>query len=262
MGTSMRRTIVLEVLLRLGPGVLMLVLFVAAWDVAVTTLHVPVWEMPPPHLVLHNFVSDWRMWMNDTGMTLFESVLGFSAGGVFGISVGMVFAHFRLLERLLYPYAIALKTIPLVALAPILAIWFPNGMIAKVLMGAIITFFPCVVNTVMGLRSASPEALDLMRSLSASPFQIFRMLRLPSALPGIFSALKISSTLAVIGAIVAEMAGAEAGLGHRLILAEERTDMATMVTAVILASLGGIVFFQAISILERRVLYWIPPGGE
>ena len=243
----------------LGRALAMLAVIVGIWAGVSRGFHVPDWMLPTPVEVFQRFITDWRSWMSDTGVTLLESVLGFGLGGGIGFVMGVVFAHSRLLENLFYPYAIALKTIPLVALAPILAIWFPNGLASKVIMGAIITFFPCIVNTVMGLRAPSREMLDLMSSLAATRSQVFWKLRLPAALPSIFSALKISSTLAVIGAIVAEMAGAQAGLGYQLLQADQRTDMTTTVVAVLLASFAGMFFFGVVSLAESRALYWIPP---
>ena len=240
------------------PAFIFLVAAIFVWETATRLFHVPEWLLPAPHVVASSFVRDWGSWVRDTGITMEESVLGFLTGSLLGIGVGILFTHSRPLERALYPYVIALKTIPLVALAPILAVWFSNHLVSNTIMGAVVTFFPCVVNTIMGLRSPSDETVDLMRSLSASRAQIFWKLRFPAALPGIFAALKITATLAVIGAIVAEMTAPVSGLGCRLQLAEERTDMVGMVIAVILASLAGIVFFQFIVLLERRFLYWLP----
>jgi len=239
----------------------MLLVLVGLWMGAARYLPVPRWMLPGPSEVGSAFAGHSLEWLRDAGTTLLESVLGFLAGSLIGISAGIAFAHSRWLERLLYPYAITLKTIPLVALAPILAIWFPNGLAATIIMGALITFFPCIVNTVMGLRSPSREMLELMDSLAATRVQTFTKLRLPAAMPSIFSALKISATLAVIGAIVAEMTGAHQGLGYRLIRAQEDSDMVTMVIAVALAALAGILFFGMVSLLEQRLIYWENSNG-
>jgi NitT/TauT family transport system permease protein len=166
----------------------------------------------------------------------------------------------RFIERSLYPWAVVLQTVPIVAIAPLLTIWFGFGLSPKIVIAAIICFFPMLVNSTRGLRAISPQALELMRILSASRRDIFFRVRLPSSLPYVFSGLKVASTLAVIGAIVAEFTGADRGIGYLVVAASYRIDTRLMFAGIALSSAAGILFFNLISGLERLVLRW--PGAR
>ncbi len=238
------------------PPVLVALAVLGLWELIVRLAHVPNYLLPAPSQILAEIVESIGPLLLDTAVTMLESVLGFIVGCGIGIAVAVLFAHSTLAERAFYPYAIALKTIPIVAIAPLLILWFGNGIPAKVVMAALICFFPAIVNTTIGLKSVSPAALDLFGSLSASRWQILWKLRFPMALPYIFSALKIASTLAVIGAIVGEMSGANVGLGYTLLMASYHFNTNMLFAAIVLASFGGITFFGLVALLEKRVLYW------
>ena len=151
---------------------------------------------------------------------------------------------------------IALKAIPLVAIAPLLVLWFGSGILGKIVMAALICFFPAIVNTTAGLKAIDRDALYMMQSISATKWQIFIKLRLPNSLPYFFSGLKISSTLAVVGAIVAELAGADKGIGYTILISSYRLETNMLFAAIVAASIGGIAFFGVISWVERLWLYW------
>lgn len=238
------------------PPFVVFVLVLVLWEVGIRVAQVPSYLLPAPSQVLVGIVANAETLLKDTAVTMLESVLGFIVGSGFGIIVAVLFAHSRLAERAFYPYAIALKTVPIVAIAPLLIIWFGNGLLAKVLMAALICFFPVIVNTTKGLQSISLAASDLFASLSASHWQMLWMLRFPMALPYIFSSLKISSTLAVIGAVVGEMSGANAGLGYAILMASYTLDTNMLFAAIVLASLGGIAFFGLIAWMEARIVSW------
>ena len=196
------------------------------------------------------------MMFKHTGITLWESFAGFVFAFFIGVGVSIIFVHSRATERLAYPYIVALKAVPLVAIAPLLVIWFGNGLTSKIIMSALICFFPIVVSTSIGSKDVSPAALDLMHSLSASRWQILTKLRFPSSAPHVFASLKVASTLSIIGSIVAEMAGADRGLGYLIMMSNNRLDTPAMFAAILLSALAGISFFGILSMIERRVLSW------
>ena len=238
------------------PPILVALAVIGLWELIVRVAHVPNYLLPAPSLIFMEIVKTILPLLKDTAVTMLESVLGFIVGSGLAVGVSVIFTHSKLMERSFYPYAIALKTIPIIAIAPLLILWFGNGIPAKVVMAALICFFPVIVNTTKGLQSVSPAALDLFHSMSANNWQILWKLRFPMALPYIFSALKISATLAVIGAIVGEMSGANVGLGYAILMASYQIDTNMLFAAIVLASLGGIGFFGLIALIEKRALYW------
>lgn len=237
-----------------GPPAVVFALFIMIWESSVRLLDVPVYLIPKPSLVWSTIVDQFGSLMKDTGVTLLEAFLGFLLANVLSMIIAVGFAHSKWFERSFYPYTIALKSVPVIAIAPLLVLWFGYGMFGKVVMAAIISFFPLVVNATVGLRAVDPEALDLMHSLSASRRQILTKLRFPTALPFIFSALKISSALAVVGAIVAELTGAKQGIGFTILIATFNVDTPKLFAAIVVASLAGILFFAAVTWMERIVL--------
>ena len=238
------------------PPILVALAVLGLWELIVRVAHVPNYLLPAPSQIFAEIVKTILPLLKDTAVTMLESVLGFVVGSGLAVGVSVIFTHSKLMERSFYPYAIALKTIPIIAIAPLLILWFGNGIPAKIVMAALICFFPVIVNTTKGLQSVSPAALDLFGSLSASRWQVLWKLRFPMALPYIFSALKISATLAVIGAIVGEMAGANIGLGYTILIASYYIETNMLFAAIVLASLVGVAFFGLVALIEKRALYW------
>jgi len=189
-------------------------------------------------------------------VTAFEALLGLALGGGCAFAVGIVMAHSRALERGVLPWAIALKVTPIVAVAPMFTIWFGFGLLPKVMIAALITFFPVLINTITGLRSVTPGSLDLARSLHASAAEVFFKLRLPSALPFLFAALKIAVPLSLIGAVVAEWGGATQGLGRVILLAHANLDMPELFAAVLVLASLGVLLMALLALAERRLLFW------
>ncbi|PTL35459.1 ABC transporter permease [Candidatus Methylomirabilis limnetica] len=241
---------------RVLPAVAFIVLVLAVWEGVVKLFHVPEYLLPAPSIVLHRLVGMNSVLLAHTSITAMESALGFALGTVFGILLAVAFVHSRTMEMGVYPYAIALKTVPIVAIAPLLIVWFGNGILPKVIVSAIISFFPVVVNTTKGLRNVDAEAFDLFDSMSASRRQVFFKLRVPSSLPYLFAALRISSTLAVIGAIVGEFSGADRGLGFFIMISSHRLETVDMFVGILLSSLLGILFFYSVALIERLVIPW------
>ena len=231
-------------------------LIIAVWEILVRAFSVPQYLLPAPSAIAVDFTSSINSLFFHAGITLWEAFLGFLLANALGILVAIAFAHSKTLEKGFYPFAIALKTTPIVAMAPLLILWFGNGIASKVAAAALIAFFPAIVNTTRGLKSVDNEALDLFKSLSASKWQIFSKLRFPTALPYICSALKISTSLAVVGAIVGEFVGANKGIGFVILVSSYHLEIVEMFSAVIAAALTGIIFFGIVSFIEKRVVFW------
>lgn len=189
-------------------------------------------------------------------VTLYEIIAGFGLACVIGFGLGVLIAEIPFLSRTLMPYLIALNAAPKIALAPMLVIWFGFGTTSKIVMAALIAFFPLLVNVVAGIAAADPAKLRLMRSLAASRIMVFTKVKLPDALPMIFAGLKTAIVLAVVGAVVGEFVGADAGLGHVIKRSEYQLDVPLTFAVIALLSVIGIVLFYAIELLERRILFW------
>lgn len=231
-----------------------------AWQIIDVIFSVPHYILPSPAEIVAEIQERFAQLLRELAWTMAEAVLGFLLGSAVAFLWAVAFVRVRAIERSLYPWAVVLQTVPIVAIAPLLTIWFGFGLAPKVVIAAIICFFPMLVNSVRGLRSISPQALELMRILSASERDIFTHLRLPSSLPYVFSGLKVASTLAVIGAIVAEFTGADRGIGYVVVAASYRIDTRLMFAGITLSSAAGILFFNLISGLEKALLRW--PGAR
>jgi NitT/TauT family transport system permease protein len=212
--------------------------------------------LPNPHEIYFAIVENLSNLLYHTGITMAESVLGFVIGSVISILVAVMFTYSPTSKKAFYPYAIALKATPLYALAPLLVIWFGNGIWAKVVMSAMVAFFPVLITAVKGFSTIQEETLDLFRSLRASKLEIFLKLRVPNSLPYIFPALKIATTLAVVGATIAEFTGTTYGAGHLIVSASYYLETSLMFASIIMISLGGILFFFVIDRIEKRVVFW------
>jgi NitT/TauT family transport system permease protein len=229
---------------------------IVAWEFIVYLFSIPQYLLPAPSVIAVDLAQSFSSLLYHAGITLTEAFLGFIIANLLGVLVAVAFSRSKTLEKGLYPFAIALKTTPIIAMAPLLILWFGNGIASKVAAAAFVSFFPAIVNTTKGLRSIDVEALDLFKSLSASKWQIFSKLRFQTALPYIFSALKISTSLAVIGAIVGEFVGANKGIGFVILVSSYHLDIVRMFSAVIVAALMGIIFFGIVALIEKRVVFW------
>jgi NitT/TauT family transport system permease protein len=189
--------------------------------------------------------------------TLQEAIFGFILGGILGFTLGVIFAHSHLLERGLLPYVVASQTVPLLAIAPMVVIWLGGNWFSVAVIAAYLTFFPVTINTLRGLRSPQPTAVELMRSYAATPWQILWKLRVPAALPYIFTALKVSATASVVGAIIGELpSGIGDGLGRAILNFNQyyATGPEKLWAAILIASLTGLVFFLIVTVLEKTFI--------
>ena len=234
-----------------------LVVFVAAWQLAVVIGGLQPSILPPPLLVAERFV---RAFAEGTiqphlATTLQEIAVGLTVGAVLGLFAGYVMARSPLAERLLSPYIVAAQAIPILALAPLLAIWFGPGLLGKVVICALIVFFPVAVSTMVGIRSTDPRLLELGRSLRATPRQRLWTIEVPAALPSILGGLRVGVTLSVIGAIVGEWAGASRGLGVLINLARGSLfDIPLMFATLLTIALVGVALYLAVVLVERRLV--------
>jgi NitT/TauT family transport system permease protein len=216
-------------------------------------MQVPEYLVPSPTRILSAFWEKHTTLMLDLGVTMLEATLGFLLANLFSLLTGIVFFYSRTAVRAVLPLLIGLKAIPIVAIAPLLVLWFGYGLGSKVIMAAIIAFFPLVVGVTTGIRSVNIEAVDLMRSLSATRWEMLTKLCLPVAVPYIIAALKVSSTLAVVGAIVGELTGARQGLGFAILMATYNVDTPLLFSAIMLSALTGGALYFAVLILERSL---------
>ena len=233
-----------------------LLAFVAIWGAAARLSGLPEFILPRPSTVWGRFVEALTggIVLSNVLVTAKESLLGFACGSSTAIFFGYLLAKEKALERLLSPYIVAMQAIPIVALAPLLIIWFGFGIRTKVLISALIIFFPILVNSVVGIRSADSEIMELMTSLDAGAMKTFFKFELPSALPVIFGGLKVGITYSVIGAVIGEFLGAAEGLGALVNMARASFDTPLVFASIILLGMMGIFFYLVVSLVEFLIL--------
>ncbi|MCY4261496.1 MAG: ABC transporter permease [Rhodobacteraceae bacterium] len=226
------------------------------WEIGVHLFQVPAYIAPTPSDVGHVLIKEWSLLMKNFWPTFLESILGFLFGNTAAILIAIAFVHSRLVERAFFPIAVFINTIPILAIAPILVLIFGAGLTAKVVIAALICFFPTLVNMVRGLQAVSPQAFELARILSASQSEIFWKIRLPSSLPFLFSALKIAATTCVIGAIVGEWIGADVGLGALIIDSTFNFRSSLLYATVFLSSGLSVMLFTMVIVAEKLIVRW------
>jgi NitT/TauT family transport system permease protein len=233
-------------------------LVLGLWEAGVRYFEIAPYILPPPSSI---FAGLWRgiqsgIYVNHAGVTLAETFMGFALGTVLAFILGTAVALSRRVEYFLYPFIVMFQAMPKVALAPLVVVWFGLGLTSKVINAALVAFFPLMVNTIVGLRSADEDRVNLLRSLAATRWQIFRMLQLPNAMPYIFAGLEIAMIFALIGAIVAEFVGAEKGLGMLIQSMNFNMDVAGQFGVLLILSVIGLVLNGMITGLRRRILFW------
>lgn len=252
----------LDVLLDNLPAILAIAGCIALWQLIVWGFSVPTFMAPSPIAVIGAFRDNAAtLWANFVP-TLIEALLGFLFGNVVAVLLAVWFVYSPTAEKAFYPIAVIVKSIPIIAIAPILVLLVGNGIAPKIIIAALICFFPTLVNMVQGLKSASPAMLDLMRVLSASGAEIFWKVRLPASLPFLFAALKIAATSSVVGAIVAEWIGSSYGLGALIIDATYNFRSPLLYATVVVAATLAVVVFAAVSIVEKKVVRWKTTATE
>lgn len=245
----------------LSPAVL--VASVLIWHFVTTEFAVPAFILPPPLDVWNSLVAGLATSPFDRGgftyhaaITIWEALLGFVFGSVVGILLGFLVASSRLIERVALPYIVGFQSLPKVALAPLLVIWFGFGVEGKVMITSVITFFPLLINSITGYRSVDRDRIDLARSCNATSLQILWKIILPSSMPYIFAGLNIASVLAILGAIVGEFVGAQSGLGMLLMQYNQSMQIAPVFAILLILAAVGYLANAGIRLLEKKFCFW------
>ncbi len=229
---------------------------IGAWQGLVTLFSVPAWKLPAPSAIGAELIDSWSLYLRHTRVTLEEVFIGFGVALVSGVLLAVLIASFPTFQRAIYPFIIASQTIPIIVIAPLLLIWIGYGITPKVIVVALIAFFPIVVNTVDGLRSVDADTVNMMRTLGASRWQVFSKVQVPTALPFLFSGAKIAVTFSVIGAVIGEWVGASAGLGYLTRVSVPLFLTARSFGAVVILAVMGVSLFVGVALLERLMLPW------
>ncbi|HMB35024.1 MAG TPA: ABC transporter permease [Methylomirabilota bacterium] len=248
----------------IGISVILFIVLVCVWETIVRVFHIPQFILPAPSKVAEAL---WRgltsgLYVEHLYYTLVSTVLGFLLGSALGFGLGTAVALSRRFEFFLYPYIVMFQSLPKIALAPLIVIWFGLGLSSKVVNAALVAFFPLLVNTIVGLKSADEDRVSLMRSLAASEKQIFWMLRLPNALPFVMAGLDVAMIFALIGAIVGEFVGAKRGLGMLIQSMNFTMDVSGQFSVLLILSVVGLLLNRCIQLIRKRVLFWDPSEKE
>ena len=234
-----------------GTAIILLV-----WHYYVVLFNVPVVVLPMPMQVLQAMMQESKALAEEAWITALECIYGFALAMAIGIPIAVTMTYSRIANQMFYPLLVASQSIPKVAVAPILLVWFGTGIKSKLAMAFVIAFFPVVVDTATGLRSTSPELLELARSLQCTRLQTFFKIQLPSALPSIFSGAKIAVTLSVIGAVIGEFIGSNEGLGNLLLTANSQLNSPLVWAALVVLSFLGVILYGLVVLAEKLLMPW------
>src|SRR6185312_3767885 len=237
---------------------LLIAVVLLVWEGLVRFFAVPAFILPEPSnifMALYRGIAS-RLYIDHIGVTLAETLIGFALGTSLAFLLGTAVALSRRTEYFLYPFIVMFQAMPKVALAPLIIVWFGLGLTSKVVTAALVAFFPLLVNTIVGLRSAEEDRINLMRSLAASRWQLFWMLQLPNAMPYIFAGLEIAMIFALLGAIVAELVGAQSGLGMLIQSMNFTMDVAGQFSVLLILSLVGLLLNGIVTTIRKRILFW------
>lgn len=237
-------------------------LILAVWQGYVDWLQVSKIVLPSPADIVRTSVTRYDLLLQETWPTALESIYGFALAVLIGVPMAVAIANSRVLNLSLYPILIALQSVPKVAVAPIILVWFGLGLQSKLAIAFLVAFFPIVVDTAAGLQATPPGLLELARSLKASAWQTFWKVQFPAALPFVFAGAKVAITLAVIGAVIGEFVGSVQGLGNLLLSANSQLNGPLAWAALVWLSVLGIVLFAAVALLERLLMPWARSGSH
>src|SRR3979490_2556481 len=231
---------------------LFLLFIVVAWDLTIRLFRIPPYQIPAPGDVVVVLWQDWPELMRQAWPTTYATVCGFLLSALFGIPVAMLIAGSKTVESYVYPLLVFSQSVPKIAIAPLFVVWFGFGIIPKVISAFLLGFFPVVVSAVQGFKSVDPDMVDLARAMQGSRFHVFCAVNLPHAMPAIFSGLKVSVTLGVVG----EFVGSNSGIGYVLQRSIGTFDLPTMFAALVILALLGVVLFWIVDRIERFVIPW------
>lgn len=238
------------------------VLFFSSWEAAVRLANIPPYLLPSPSRVLVTLSTNLVLYAEATAWTLGEALAGLLIGVLAGAAIAILLTLVPGIEDGVMTLAIFMKSTPLVAIAPLLTLWLGFGVLPKIIITALLTFFPVLVNVLSGLQRIDQPFLDLFHSWHANRWEVFRHLRLPGCLPYLFAALKISAPLALIGAVVAEWTGASGGLGRTMWLAYTNLNLPFMFAAIFILAAAGMSLYRLLAFAEQRVIFWSPAARE
>ena len=228
----------------------------ALWEGVVAWNDIPAWKLPAPSAIASELWTERALLARHTGATMEEVLIGFALALVAGVTLAWAISLSQTLERVIYPGVIASQTIPIIVIAPLLLIWVGYGLQHKIIVVGLISFFPIVVNTVDGLRSADPDMVNLLRTLGANRWQVFRKVNVPASMPYLFSGIKIAVAVSVIGAVVGEWVGSSEGLGYLALRSKAQFLTERVYASLVLLSLMGVCLFLIAGALERVMLPW------
>lgn len=227
------------------------------WELLVHLLSVPAFVLPAPSAIMVSLFRDSHVILPHLGVTLFEILSGYALAAIVGFLLSILIVYSNAFRRGVLPLIVASQTIPVIAIAPVLVIWFGYNYIPRILITAIVAFFPLTISFVTGMQMLEREVINFFKSLNATPLQIFFKLRLPTALPNIFAGLKVATTLAVIGATISEWVGASEGLGYLMAQDSAQLNTTRVFAALVVLGLCGMSFFASVSVIERLSMPWV-----
>ncbi len=240
-------------------SVILFVVLVGGWELAVKLSNAPAFVVPPPSAIAIAVAKDLTsgLILPHIAVTVAEVIAGFAVAVVGGVALGAAIALVPLLDRMLYPYVVVLQTVPKIAVAPLLIIWLGYGLASKVVIVALVAFFPILVNVAAGLKTVDPKQIMLMRSLRASGWAVLLKVRLPNTLPYLVAGLDVAIVFAVIGAIVGEFIGASQGLGSLIVQRQYSMDVAGVFSAIVFLSILGVGLNVILRFLSRNLAFWM-----
>ena len=250
-----RRSLALRSTLENGAPVVLAIILLVVWEVAVPLLGISPFVLPTPSVIIARIWTDFPLLMKHAYVTALEVIYGFGLAVIVGVPTGLTIFYSRLVEKAVYPLLVALQTIPKVVLAPLLVLYLGYDWAPKIFLAFLISFFPIVISTVVGLQTLEKTMVNLLRSMGATETQTFFKLRLPAALPSMFGGFKVAIGLAVIGAVIGEYGAAERGLGYLQLQAGSQFDTTLSFAAVVVISAMGVLLFSIVSIIERWVVF-------
>ncbi|HCV36798.1 MAG TPA: nitrate ABC transporter permease [Acidimicrobiaceae bacterium] len=238
------------------PPLLFGICVIAFWELWTIVTNSDPRLFPPPSAVAAALINDPYLFLRNAKTTAIEMVLGFGVGAIVGIALGLLVTYSKPLRRAVYPWLVISQTIPIPAVAAVLVTWFGFSILPKVIVVALIAFFPISVSTTDGLVSVDTEMIQLMRTFGANKVQIFREVRIPHALPHVFTGMKVAAAFSVLGAVFGEWVGARGGLGYLLLIKNRAVNTDDVFAIIAVLAALGVMFFGLISLIERLVAPW------
>ncbi len=233
-----------------------LTMIIGLWEVICRIFEIPVWLLPSPLAIVARLVEFWPLLLRHTYVTFYESILGFFVAVILAIPISIAIAYSRMLQNTIYPILLVFQTVPKVAIAPVIVLWFGLGLESKIVIAFLVSFFVIVVNLTTGFLTVPPELIDIVKLLNAKKTQIFLKIRLPYAMPFFFSGVKSAITLSIVGAVIGEFVASSEGLGYIILAAAPQLDTDIAFAAILMLSAIGLALFATIHVLERALIPW------